>query len=290
MMKTKWKCQCCGKTLASRQSAVNHVKAMHKSSDPSDSISKVMVEGNDEQKSSSGHKTISKEKKAYGYYSELKNIFNDNSMIENFSWGTEKKLSDIWDNPVPGTSSRASDDSAPTTSVLGEKGVEGGEDVSLEPSLDFHGEGEGHDLMNLDLDFSEGIPISVDNEDNPFTFDNFFPEPVTNRNHTKARSTFVPPLRKVCPDILDQTVSDFSDLSPPGHPGPLSCLSPAPPSEPGPISPCSAEMSYQSDSENPPTITVPLRTRGHCGRQECEGCNRVPCGSCYNCLNKRKKR
>ena len=39
------------------------------------------------------------------------------------------------------------------------------------------------------------------------------------------------------------------------------------------------------------TFEVPYkRVRGHCGDQDCIGCNREPCGSCYNCLHKREKR
>ena len=38
-------------------------------------------------------------------------------------------------------------------------------------------------------------------------------------------------------------------------------------------------------------FTVPYKkVRGHCGYQECEGCNRDPCEKCYNCLLKKEKR
>ena len=57
-----------------------------------------------------------------------------------------------------------------------------------------------------------------------------------------------------------------------------------------------ASMSPQSTA-NPSTsagqacFKVPYkRVRGHCGNQECEGCNREPCETCYNCLHKKEKR
>ena len=33
-----------------------------------------------------------------------------------------------------------------------------------------------------------------------------------------------------------------------------------------------------------------FKRRGHCGSSSCVGCSRPPCGSCYNCLHKRKVR
>ena len=53
------------------------------------------------------------------------------------------------------------------------------------------------------------------------------------------------------------------------------------------------EVSTQSrsDSDNHTTsFAVPLKTRGHCGKEDCEGCKKQPCGVCHNCLNKRKTR
>ena len=35
-----------------------------------------------------------------------------------------------------------------------------------------------------------------------------------------------------------------------------------------------------------PKAVLPFKTRGHCGEVDCVGCNREPCGSCYNCLHK----
>ena len=49
MMKTKWKCNHCQKTLASKQTALKHVKVFHKDLDPSIGISKVKVQVNDEE-------------------------------------------------------------------------------------------------------------------------------------------------------------------------------------------------------------------------------------------------
>ena len=33
---------------------------------------------------------------------------------------------------------------------------------------------------------------------------------------------------------------------------------------------------------------TPFKTRGHCGDNACTGCNRSPCGSCYNCQHKKE--
>ena len=38
------------------------------------------------------------------------------------------------------------------------------------------------------------------------------------------------------------------------------------------------------------TFKVPFKTLGHCGNVDCDGCNRAPCGLCYNCQNKEKSR
>ena len=35
---------------------------------------------------------------------------------------------------------------------------------------------------------------------------------------------------------------------------------------------------------------LPYKTRGHCEDPDCVGCNKEPCGSCQNCLNKKEKR
>ena len=38
------------------------------------------------------------------------------------------------------------------------------------------------------------------------------------------------------------------------------------------------------------TFKVPYKTRGHCGDQDCSGCNREPCGLCQNCIHKKERR
>ena len=60
----------------------------------------------------------------------------------------------------------------------------------------------------------------------------------------------------------------------------------------------SSPSSYVDDGSNlstSPTASFishnkKLKTRGHCGSEECVGCNRQPCGECYNCLHKRETR
>ena len=49
-----------------------------------------------------------------------------------------------------------------------------------------------------------------------------------------------------------------------------------------------AELAAESVCQNTPSSSV--RTRGHCGLEECEGCNTEPCGSCYHCLHRRETR
>ena len=63
--KTKWKCSTCGKTLASKQTAVNHVEKFHPESDPKEIISKVTVEISEQE----GQRKVPK------YKIRLSNIF-----------------------------------------------------------------------------------------------------------------------------------------------------------------------------------------------------------------------
>ena len=83
---TKWKCKVCDRTLASKQTALKHVKRFHDGSKPGDTITKVKVA-----KSEKPPKPVAKEKrKAYSFFSGLGNMFNDESKFESFSWSKPK--------------------------------------------------------------------------------------------------------------------------------------------------------------------------------------------------------
>ena len=96
MMKTKWKCNHCQKTLASKQTALKHVKVLHKDLDPTNGISKVKVQVNDEELiETSNSKQVPKVKnKAYGFFSQLSSMFSDDSLVERFDWGKSSKPKD----------------------------------------------------------------------------------------------------------------------------------------------------------------------------------------------------
>ena len=234
MMKTKWRCRICEKLLASKQTALKHLVLVHKSDDHIDSVIKVQVqETNNENKvtkeNPKGPPTV--KNKAYGFFAPLTNIFNDENMVEGFSWGDKSKKSDQNDNSVASSS------------------------------------------LDVGLDLSEAIVDAA--ESDLTTFENVF----SNKKSNTARPTFVPPILPefhLPRNVLDQTISDFPDISP----GPAFIQSleidPTldstvdgksynhPPDKLPEESPHS-----KSDSTTPSFTTIPLKTRGHCGREDC---------------------
>ena len=96
-VKPRWKCSECQKILSSKQSAVSHVKTFHGDSDPCKTISKVIVQVDEQNENiiptSQPKKGIKrKKKKAYQHISQLSNIFNNNDFVETFSLSKPKKL------------------------------------------------------------------------------------------------------------------------------------------------------------------------------------------------------
>ena len=182
MMKTKWRCRECGKLLASKQTALKHMDIFHKAVNPSESVTKVKVQIEKEDKEGTENdKNLSSKTKAFGFFAPLKNIFNNESMVEGFSWGDKKKASDQNDNPVASTSQ--------------------GLDSILKIS--------NQDELNLDFRASEAIVAAADSEET--TFEILF------QNSNTARPKFIPPILQVS-DIpktaLDKTINDLDNESP----------------------------------------------------------------------------
>ena len=183
-MITKWKCKICEKLLSSKQSAVKHIGLKHESADPSVSILKMKVQVVTEEKM--GNK-IAPSKKAFGFFAPLKNIFNNNSMVEDFSWGLKKGKPDKDNDPVAGSS----------------------RDVDA-----VYDDGETHktvsnseDWLETNLDISETVAAAADDEFS--TFETLFPGSVSAYT---ARPELVPPTLPVT-NILDKTISDYPDIS-----------------------------------------------------------------------------
>ena len=256
MMKTKWRCGICEKLLASKQTALKHLALVHKTDDHSVGVAKVQVqETNNENKVTKENQgSTTAKNKAYGFFAPLTNIFNDENMVEGFSWGDKTKKSDQNDNFVASSSSN----------------------------------------VESDLDISETIVDAADSD--LATTENVF----SNKKSTTTRPTFVPPILPVFHpprNILDQTISDFPDISylqsfeiDPTLDRTVEAHSNNSSSPPEQLTEVSPHSDSVSDSNTLSYNTVPLKTRGHCGREDCVGCNREPCGVCFNCLNKRKIR
>ena len=100
-MKTKWRCRECGKLLASKQTALKHLDTFHKTVDPSEGITKVKVQVKEkvDKQGTQNVENPSTSKKAFGFFAPLTNIFNNENMVEGFSWGDKKKATDQNDNP-----------------------------------------------------------------------------------------------------------------------------------------------------------------------------------------------
>ena len=268
MMKTKWRCRECGKLLSSKQTALKHIDIFHKTVDPSEgeSVTKVKVQVK-EKEYKEGNQNIenpSTTKKAFGFFAPLTNIFNNDSLVEGFSWGEKKKAPDKNDNAVVSTSQGQGLDSILNIS--------------------------NQDELNFDFSTSEAIIAAADSEET--TFDILFPS----SKKSTARPTFVPPILQVC-DIpktaLDKTINDLDIESPALSPQSLEveCDLPGVRDDPGCSTPPTHLPYHTTDIILSPTsLTVPVKTRGHCGKDDCVGCNTQPCGVCYRCLNKRKIR
>ena len=100
--KTKWKCETCQKSLASKQTAINHVKVFHKESDPNVTISKVRVQISEDKDQIGNPKPKKDEKvknKAFKHFSQLSNIFSDESIVEKFSFGKPKQSKSVMNQP-----------------------------------------------------------------------------------------------------------------------------------------------------------------------------------------------
>ena len=77
------------------------------------------------------------------------------------------------------------------------------------------------------------------------------------------------------------------------HPAPTDKLSDQFPNLPdffGDQFPAQTERLVESRVESSNLATVKIKTRGHCGMEDCPGCNRPACGSCYNCEHKKEIR
>ena len=97
-IKTKWKCKDCNKILVSKQSATKHVKTFHSGSDPNQTIVEVKTSTSDTQS-----KPVKKvQKKAYGHFSQLTNVFNNNTLVERFSWSKNARKTEENSPVVPG--------------------------------------------------------------------------------------------------------------------------------------------------------------------------------------------
>ena len=277
MMRTKWKCKECDKLLASKQTALKHIGTYHKTADPSGSIAKVKVQVTDKEEKGSttqNKKNPTSKNKAFGFFAPLTNIFNNESMVEGFSWGDKKKTSDQNDNTVASTS----------------------QDSVTEFDLDISNEKE----LDEEFSLSELIIAAADSEET--TYDIMF----QSSNKNPARPKFVPPVLPVCnldKSVLDKTINDL-DIQPVLESPVLSYSSPNS-SEPE----CDLTMTIATDDPGcsaPPSqlphhtrpdnnlshtsFPAPVKTRGHCGQDDCVGCNTEPCGVCYRCVNERKIR
>ena len=247
----------------------------HKTVDPSGNITKVKVQvAEKEEKTSTTQdvKNPSTKNKAFGFFSPLTNIFNNESMVEGFSWGQKKKVSDQNDNSVASTS----------------------QDSVMEIGLNISNQTE----LDLDFSASEALIAAADSEET--TYDILF----QSSNKHAARPKFVPPVLQVCnlPNpVLDKTVNDI-DIQPVLESPVLSYSSPHS-SEPGcdltiatDDPGCSAPPSQLPHHTRPDhdlshnSFPAPVKTRGHCGQDDCVGCNTEPCGACYRCVNKLKIR
>ena len=102
--KARWKCVVCEKSLASKQTALQHVKVFHNESDPVQTILKVITQESAVKQSLNISKKKSTKKKAFNYFSQLSNMFNDNNMVETFSMSQSKKHKSKSDLSNPDTS------------------------------------------------------------------------------------------------------------------------------------------------------------------------------------------
>ena len=98
--KARWKCVVCDKTLASKQTALQHVKVFHSDSDPVKTILKVAAQEPAVGQSLNIRKKKSTKKKAFNYFSQLSNIFNDSNLVETFSLNQAKNSTSKEQKPI----------------------------------------------------------------------------------------------------------------------------------------------------------------------------------------------
>ena len=390
--KTKWKCKSCQKSLASKQTALNHVKVFHKESDPHNTISKVIVQLIEDHIDILNPKKDTKvvKKKAFNHFSQLSNIFSDDNIVEKFSFSQPKKSKGAGDmiqpqktirvansevlpastsvtpEPGPGTSSSSnppqelhcSSIAAPllpsTQELIQTQSCHVLPSLAPVPNVIYltpepqnvnnvlvsHDQVVSCDFPDFDLNSSEAFPginypdITADFEEET-TFDLLFrvnrPKNVSAAKHFMVPSDqvtsviqHVPPL---CPPANPCQSSPAQNLTLPSSQNPSSEMvrTASPISSPSYTTtfptPCLPESSdtlssatiapnqdqvpsrlsvptlrrvtekektAQSPLPNP--FKTPYKTRGHCGYSDCQGCNREPCGFCYNCIHKKEIR
>jgi hypothetical protein len=337
--KARWKCVVCEKTLASKQTALQHVKVFHNQSDPVQTILKIITQESAVNQNMNIKKKKSTKKKAFNYFSQLSNMFNDNNLVETFSLSQSKKSTSKEQksksdprNPDPSRSLDQPTNTSPEPATATSVNLAVANNTTLDDFLDPNPEGsdpvdsqyealvlgntpeenflDKSDLLpGLDTSFSDLSSLDILGE-NDTTYNILFrgsemfdidQEPneynTTLDEHSVCKSQDV--LNKT---IYDSTDSNFSRES--SHIAASSSVAdPISHSDWSVSSSTSANqrsasrllrslpsIAIPSPSATIKTVTVPNKTRGHCGNPECAGCNREPCGTCINCIHKKQRR
>ena len=315
-MAPRWKCVVCDKTLASKQTALQHVKVFHSESDPVKTILKVVTEEPEVDQSLNIKKKKSIKKKAFNYFSQLSNIFSNNNLVETFSLSQSKNstikeqksktISSTPQNSLPNMAASSVNLDANNTALEG----------LLNPNQDGSNPGDSEDdalgntpednflnkselLPGLDTTFSDISSLDI-LEENDTTYNILFrgSEMFNIEQEPEEHN-----ITSVCKsqDFLNQTIYDFT------HSQDFAATSSA--VDPNSHSDWSVSSSLSTNQESAgrqlrslpsiakpqpsatvKTFTVPQKTRGHCGNPECAGCNREPCGTCINCIYKKQRR
>ena len=232
----KWKCNLCEKLLSSKQNAAKHTKAVH--NDSSITISCIKEDISSGRKITSNNAQVT----APNYFSGLNNVFSNNELVEDFSWGSraEKNMS------LPEVSEELTVQGINTSSLehitvmeLSEAGPSSSSGPQFRPPF-------------KTSYMSREVAVNLPQPDSHDICETNSIESDTIRNIGSM-------------ETLDMNANSNLDLA------------------------ASSSDDIINEDIVPPvqlTVTVSKR-RGHCGSSSCVGCNRKPCGSCYNCLNKR---
>ena len=261
----KWKCGMCGKKLSSKQTAVKHIEVIHKDTDIPISREK-SVESTPNQVT---NKISNKKKNVCSYFSGLSNVFSSGNFVEDFDWTFEKKKKGNDEKGKYSADKSCSSNEKNETTARAQFVPPFKDNVPSradQPIQVCNGDSSASNAQPVYSDENDRIPSNTNIvESVAFSTAEYGHEGIlSGTTDGEMCSTSLDFLATDCYENGNASIN--SDI----------------------YSHLSSEKDVDMGQEE--THGHVVKTRGHCGDRTCLGCNREPCGSCLNCIHKRKKR